>query len=293
MSGRGAERGRRAVRSGVRRRRPLSHDLRIVGNYHGNELGMYDQLIGNANRRRIRTQIVVATVLATRERWLSSTPASTNPTAALTRQRPASSARRSSELAGPVRNAAGSMVYAYQIPLDNPTGVGRDGHGEGTGRCRHSRPWSIRASIRRASRSSIRRRPQIQVAPIADASGSSDDPRVGHVDDSRRVRHLTRSTGDRRSGTRRFRELLSGMVRDRGRKARRGRTNELQPDRRRAAGWRALGSTALHGCRVREGQGRDACCPWRSHSSYWESDSLSISDDRSQLHAARDDAVTS
>ena len=27
----------------------MSHDLRIVGNYHGNELGIYDQLLGNAN----------------------------------------------------------------------------------------------------------------------------------------------------------------------------------------------------------------------------------------------------
>src|SRR5262249_18524888 len=27
----------------------MSHGLRIVGNYHGNELGIYDQLLGTAN----------------------------------------------------------------------------------------------------------------------------------------------------------------------------------------------------------------------------------------------------
>ena len=30
----------------------MAHGVRIVGNYHGNELGIYDQLIGNADLSR-------------------------------------------------------------------------------------------------------------------------------------------------------------------------------------------------------------------------------------------------
>jgi Bacterial membrane protein YfhO len=93
----------------------MSHGLRLVGVYHGNELDMYDRLLGapdyrdsrvvfspqfwqHENVRYLYTGMSDSVVkdLATQAKWPSA------PTL----------------LAGPVRDAAGSMVFAYRLPGD-------------------------------------------------------------------------------------------------------------------------------------------------------------------------------
>ena len=93
----------------------MSHGLRLVGVYHGNELDMYDRLLGvpdyresravfspqfwqHENVRYLYTGMSDSVVkdLATQAKWPSV------PTL----------------LAGPVRDAAGSMVFAYRLPGD-------------------------------------------------------------------------------------------------------------------------------------------------------------------------------
>ncbi|HEX3868260.1 MAG TPA: hypothetical protein VHV78_15960, partial [Gemmatimonadaceae bacterium] len=91
-----------------------SHDLRLVAGYHGNEMYMYQQLIGadsgrvivtpqfwrHENVRYIYTGVDVASM------------ASLDSSLKL-------GAGHITRIAGPVRDAAGSMVYAYEIPGDN------------------------------------------------------------------------------------------------------------------------------------------------------------------------------
>jgi hypothetical protein len=93
----------------------MSHGLRLVGVYHGNELDMYDRLLGTGEARESRVvfspefwrhenvrylytgmQDSVIKDLTTQAKWPSA------PTL----------------MAGPVRDAAGSMVYAYRLPGD-------------------------------------------------------------------------------------------------------------------------------------------------------------------------------
>ncbi len=90
----------------------MSHGLRIVGGYHGNELGMYDQLLSVDSG-----QVVFSPQFWRHEdvRYLY-TGADTALIAQLAGQLKVPAFTR---LAGPVRDAAGSTVYAYKLPADN------------------------------------------------------------------------------------------------------------------------------------------------------------------------------
>jgi hypothetical protein len=91
----------------------MVHSLRIDGGYHGNELGIYQQLIGidsghvelsptfwrHENIQYLYTGADEA--FAAQASTQLKLPAFT-------------------KLAGPVRNAAGSMVYSYKLPIQNP-----------------------------------------------------------------------------------------------------------------------------------------------------------------------------
>jgi hypothetical protein len=91
-----------------------SHDLRVVKGYHGNELGMYRSLVeldsGNIimSPQFWRHENVRFIYTGVDEKTMAGLDSSLQLGAPFVR------------LAGPVRNAAGSMVYAYQIPRDNP-----------------------------------------------------------------------------------------------------------------------------------------------------------------------------
>jgi hypothetical protein len=91
-----------------------SHDLRIVLGYHGNELGMYQRLVGMDSGRIVvapqfwRHENVRFIYTGADEKAMAGLDSNLQLGAPFVR------------LAGPVRNAAGSMVYAYQIPRDNP-----------------------------------------------------------------------------------------------------------------------------------------------------------------------------
>ena len=83
----------------------MSHGIRSVRGYHGNELGRFDKLLGKDDGYR---------QLANPNFW-----ALTNTRFLLTNttQEVFPGMKR---VAGPVRNAAGSMVYLYRLPGDNP-----------------------------------------------------------------------------------------------------------------------------------------------------------------------------
>lgn len=91
-----------------------SHDLRVVKGYHGNELGMYRRLVeldsGNIimSPQFWRHENVRFIYTGVDEQAMAGLDSNLHLGAPFVR------------LAGPVRNAAGSMVYAYQIPRDNP-----------------------------------------------------------------------------------------------------------------------------------------------------------------------------
>jgi hypothetical protein len=93
----------------------MSHGLRLVGVYHGNELGMYQELLGNPEYRESQ-------VTASPEFWRHEnvrylyTVGSDSAVAAL-----AAGAKWPgvpTRIAGPVRDAAGNMVFAYKLPGD-------------------------------------------------------------------------------------------------------------------------------------------------------------------------------
>jgi len=91
----------------------MAHGVRIVQGYHGNELGIYQQLLSADSGR----------VILRPEFWRHE-----NVRYLYTGVDDASLAPLSAQLgigpfvriAGPVRNAAGSMVYAYRLPMNNP-----------------------------------------------------------------------------------------------------------------------------------------------------------------------------
>jgi hypothetical protein len=90
----------------------MSHGLRLVGVYHGNELGMYQELVGPEYRN---SQITFSPEFWRHEnvRYLY-TVGDDSAIAALSAQAKWPSVP--TKLAGPVRNAAGNMVYAYKLP---------------------------------------------------------------------------------------------------------------------------------------------------------------------------------
>jgi hypothetical protein len=92
-----------------------THGLRVPGGYHGNELGMYRRLM----------QMDSGNVVMTPQFWrhenvqyLYTGADEQTMTAFGTALKIAGPITR---LAGPVRDAAGSMVYSYKLPMDNPT----------------------------------------------------------------------------------------------------------------------------------------------------------------------------
>ena len=80
----------------------MIHDVRSVLGYHGNQLGRYDALLGDG--RQIANPNLWA--LTNARFWLTNTDSL-----------PIPGVRR---VVGPVRNAAGSMVYLFELPGDNP-----------------------------------------------------------------------------------------------------------------------------------------------------------------------------
>jgi Bacterial membrane protein YfhO len=96
----------------------MSHDLRIVGNYHGNELGIYDQLIGSANLSQDPNYQIFPPPFWLHENVGYLYTGADDSTAALLGNHLKLSAPMT-KIAGPVRDAAGSMVYAYRLPVDN------------------------------------------------------------------------------------------------------------------------------------------------------------------------------
>jgi len=92
----------------------MSHELKTVGNYHGNQLGMYIQL-----EELKGGQIVLTREFLRHEnvRYLYTGAPDSVMRQLETQLFPGSSFVK---LAGPVRDAAGSMVFAYRIPFDNP-----------------------------------------------------------------------------------------------------------------------------------------------------------------------------
>jgi hypothetical protein len=93
----------------------MSHGLRIVGVYHGNELDMYDRLLGTSDYRE--SQAVASPQFWRHEnvRYLY-TGANDSVVKAAAEQLKWPGVPKL--LAGPVRDAAGSMVFAYRLPGD-------------------------------------------------------------------------------------------------------------------------------------------------------------------------------
>jgi hypothetical protein len=91
----------------------MVHGVRIPVGYHGNELGMYQQLLGADS---VHTEDTPQFWRHENVQYLYTglDPAAMAQAAAQLKMGPFV------KLAGPVRNASGSMVYAYKVPVDNP-----------------------------------------------------------------------------------------------------------------------------------------------------------------------------
>jgi hypothetical protein len=85
----------------------MVHDIRTVAGYHGNELGRYDELTGWDTPEYLRRVSGPNVLRLLNVRFLYTNAA-----------RPANDALPL--VAGPVRNAAGNMVYLYELPGDHP-----------------------------------------------------------------------------------------------------------------------------------------------------------------------------
>jgi hypothetical protein len=95
----------------------MSHGIRLVGNYHGNELGMYQELVSQANLTQNPRMPIYSPPLWRHENvGYLYTGADTATVGVLSDSLKLTA--RPARLAGPVRNAAGSMVYAYKLPGD-------------------------------------------------------------------------------------------------------------------------------------------------------------------------------
>ena len=91
----------------------MAHSVRVVEGYHGNELAMYQQLLSvDSGRIVLRPQFWRHENV----RYLY-TGADEAALAQASRQMAVAPFEK---LAGPVRNAAGSMVYSYRMPGSNP-----------------------------------------------------------------------------------------------------------------------------------------------------------------------------
>jgi hypothetical protein len=91
----------------------MIHGLRLDQGYHGNELGMYQQLVSlDSGQIRISPQFWRHENV---RYWYAALDDSTMQMFASQLKIPVPV-----KLAGPVRNATGSMVYAYKLPGDNP-----------------------------------------------------------------------------------------------------------------------------------------------------------------------------
>ena len=93
----------------------MSHGVRIVGNYHGNELRMYQQVLAFGNLAKDQNYMILSPEFWRHENvgYLYTGADDSTITALGTQMKLSSPPVR---LAGPVRNAAGSMVYAYKLP---------------------------------------------------------------------------------------------------------------------------------------------------------------------------------
>jgi hypothetical protein len=94
----------------------MVHGLRIVQGYHGNQLGMYDRLANLVTADSI--PIVYSPEFWRHENvryWYTVLDDSSAATIAARLKSPPFT-----KLAGPARDAAGSMVYAYKLPQPNP-----------------------------------------------------------------------------------------------------------------------------------------------------------------------------
>jgi hypothetical protein len=94
----------------------MSHGLRLVGVYHGNELDMYDRLIGDGGDTR-NSRVVFSPQFWRHEnvRYLYTGMTDSTVTGVAGQFKWPAAPKL---LAGPVRDAAGSMVFAYRLPGD-------------------------------------------------------------------------------------------------------------------------------------------------------------------------------
>jgi hypothetical protein len=89
--------------------------LRVVDGYHGNELGAYQRMLGlSIDSIPVKLNPVFWRHENVRYIYTGADEATMGSIAAQLRVAPFT------KLAGPVRNAAGSMVYAYRMGVDNP-----------------------------------------------------------------------------------------------------------------------------------------------------------------------------
>jgi Bacterial membrane protein YfhO len=93
----------------------MSHGLRLVGVYHGNELGMYQQLLGNPEYRESEVTLRPEFWRHENVRYLYTVGNDSAVANAATNLKWPTVPTR---IAGPVRDAAGNMVFAYKLPGD-------------------------------------------------------------------------------------------------------------------------------------------------------------------------------
>ena len=181
------------------------------------------------------------------------------------------------------------MVYAYKLPVDNrPAWVATA----------MTKAPEDQALARSSTRASIQRRVAIidtsakddSSRTVADASRSRRHDGDGDVRHRRRVSTLSlRSSPPRRARRSSSRTIIFRAGPRRPTESPRRRADELQPDRRRAPGRRAIGAAALRRCRVSEGEACHLVVLGARARRYWELGSSSIGADRPV--APRDAAV--
>ena len=96
----------------------MTHGVRLVEGYHGNELGRYQQLLGvEALRSPLRAPLTPQFLRHENVHYLYTTIADSLISQI---QAPFSWPTPATKIVGPVTNSAGSLIYLYRVPGDNP-----------------------------------------------------------------------------------------------------------------------------------------------------------------------------
>ena len=233
----------------------MSHDLRIVGNYHGNELGIYDQLLGNANLSQDPNLQIFPPPFWLHENIGYLYTGADDSTAKIL-GKPAQAQRAVDEDRGSSAQRGWIDGLRVQAASRQSAGLGDQRDGQGAGEPGARPRSSTRGSIRHASPSSTRRRKTFRSRRSRRSRSLRPFERrvTAASDDAYDISLDKPATAG--SALVVSENYFPGWTATADGKAAEVARRELQPHWRRASNGRPVRSAPLYRCCVQEGEAR-------------------------------------